>query len=71
MAYLGNVVPLTWIKVGLQRKVGHACYGVHGRADFMAHVSQEFALGYIGGFGGGFGLPQKRLNNFIFIDLLV
>jgi hypothetical protein len=31
--------------LGLQREVRHADDGVHRRADFVAHVGQEVALG--------------------------
>ncbi len=33
--------------------VRHAEDGVHRRADFVAHVGEEGALGPVGGFGGG------------------
>ena len=39
------------IQVGVQQQFGHAHDSVHGRADFVAHVGQELALGAIGGFG--------------------
>ena len=37
---------------------------VHGRADFMAHVGQELALGAVGRFGFFFGPLQIRLDLF-------
>ena len=40
--------------VGVEQ-VGEAQDGVHGRADFVAHVGQELALGLAGRFGGGPG----------------
>ena len=42
----------------LERQFGHADDAVHGGADFMAHVGQEFALGAVGGFGGFLGRGQ-------------
>ena len=49
----------------LEREFGHADDAVHGRADLVAHVREEFALGAAGGLGciarpiGGFlGLAQ-------------
>ena len=41
-----------------QRQIDHAQDGVHGRAQLMADVGQELALGLVGGLGGCFGLPQ-------------
>jgi hypothetical protein len=35
-----------------QGQVGHADDGIHRRAQFVAHVGQENALGAAGGFGG-------------------
>ena len=37
----GDVIVLARIQVALQCQVGHADDGVHGRADFVAHVGQE------------------------------
>ncbi len=45
-------------EVGLKGQFGHTDDPVHGRADFVAHVGQEFALGPIGGFRGFFGDVQ-------------
>ena len=60
-----QVVSLRRGHVGVEHQIGHAQNGVHRRADFVAHVRQEFALGAIGRFGqflGDFqlllGLPQ-------------
>ena len=48
--------------LGGQRRVehqfGHADDGVHRRADLVAHVGQERALGPIGGLGGFFRHAQ-------------
>jgi hypothetical protein len=38
-------------QLGFQRQIGHADDAVHRRADFVAHVRQEVALGAVGGFG--------------------
>ncbi len=43
---------------------GHPDDGVHRRANLVAHVGQEIALGPVGGFGRFFGLPQLRLRLF-------
>ena len=39
-----KVVTLHRVQVGSQCKVGHANNAVHRRADFMAHVGEEFTL---------------------------
>ena len=54
---LGQVVLLLGIEVRFQAQAGQADDGVHRRADFMAHIGQESALGFVGGFrlGAGFG----------------
>ena len=44
---------------GFERQLDHADDAVHRRADFMAHVGQEFALGAAGGFGPRLG--QREL----------
>ena len=41
-------------RVVLQQQPGHADDGVHGRADFVAHVGQESALRFV---SGNCGLP--------------
>ena len=43
---------------GLQGQFRHAHDAVHGRADFMAHVGQELALGPIGLLGRFLRQPQ-------------
>jgi hypothetical protein len=48
-----DVIALLLVQIGLQRQVAHANDGVHGRADFMAHVGQKVALGL----GGFFSIP--------------
>ena len=51
-------------EAGLQQKSGHADHAVQGRADFMAHVGQEFALRPAGLLGGPFGFAQFILGAF-------
>ncbi len=46
-----HVVQLLRVEVALQGQVGHAENGVHRRADLVAHVGQEVALGVVGGVG--------------------
>ncbi|MNN81034.1 hypothetical protein D3C81_1978160 [compost metagenome] len=60
-----NVVALAGIQLGQQRQVTHADDGVHGRADFMAHVGEELALGLGCLFGGS---PCLRQSSHIDID---
>ena len=45
-------------ELALEDQFGHADHGVQGRANFMAHVRQEGALGPIGRFGRLFRRPQ-------------
>ena len=53
---LADIVLLFWCEIGFQRQVAHADNGVHGGADFMAHVGQEIALGLGGLLGNTLGL---------------
>ena len=41
------------------QQLEHAQNGVHGRADFVAHVGQKLALGQGGNLGVGFGFLQR------------
>ena len=45
-------------EVRIQHQFGHTDDPVHGRADLMAHVGEELALGPAGGLRGFFGLGQ-------------
>ena len=45
-------------ELALEDQFGHADHGVQGRANFMAHVGQEGALGPAGRFGRLFRRPQ-------------
>ena len=53
-----EVLPLLARQLGVEHQIGHAEDGVHRRADFVAHVGEEGALGVAGGFGGLHRLPQ-------------
>ena len=43
-----GVVPLLLVELGVQQQVDHADDAVHGRADLVAHVGEEGALGLAG-----------------------
>ena len=56
--------PLARRQLGSLQQFRHAHHAVHGRADLMAHASQEFALGVAGGLGrvlGAVGLIDRLL----------
>ena len=46
-----QVLALLGGQVGVERQLGHADDAVHRRADFVAHVGQELALGAVGRLG--------------------
>ncbi len=46
------------VSVGVEHEIGHADDAVHRRADLVAHVRQELALGLVGGLGGVLGRAQ-------------
>ena len=46
-----GVVALLGVQAGAEEQAGHADDGVHRRADFVAHVGEEFRLGLVGVFG--------------------
>ena len=54
-----GVVALRAIERRVEQQAGHADDAVHRRADFMADVREELALGAIGRFGG-LGRAQQR-----------
>ena len=54
-----HVVALLGVELGLQGQVGHADDGVHRRADLVAHVGQEIALGAGRLLGQGAGLFHR------------
>ena len=56
-----EVLALLGGELGVQRQLGHADDAVHGRADLVAHVGQELALGPVGGLGGLLGPHQLPL----------
>ena len=65
-----NVVALLFIQRGLQRQVAHADDGVHGRANFVAHVGQEVALGFGGVFCRLLGAQHLLLSSLAGSDVL-
>ena len=56
-----DIALLLWIEQGILNQMAHADDGVHGGADFVAHVGQKFALGASGGFGGFLGCLQRQV----------
>ena len=57
-----EVLPLLGGQLGVQGQLGHAEDAVHGRADLVAHVGQELALGAVGGLGGLLALAQRLVD---------
>ncbi len=56
-----DVVVLGGVELGLEQEAGHADDAVHGRADFVAHVGEELALGAVAGLGHVAGLDELLL----------
>ncbi len=56
-----DVLVLRGVELGLEEQAGHADDTVHGRADFVAHVGEELALGPVAGLGHVLGLDELRL----------
>jgi len=54
------------VMIGFKEEAGHTDDTVHGRADFVAHVSQEFTLGPVGQLGLLLGLTQGLFGLFPF-----
>ena len=50
--------------------VGHADHAVHRRADLVAHIGQEFALGPAGRLCFLLGLAQRNLDSLQILKLL-
>ncbi len=48
---LFDVVALLRVQIGAQRQMRHADDGIHGRAQFVAHIGQKQGLGLVGLFG--------------------
>ena len=48
-------------EVGIPEQIGHADDGVHGGADFMAHVGQEITLGCVGHIRFNGGLLEQTI----------
>ena len=57
---LGELALLA-VERGVEQQPAHADDGVHRRADLVAHLRQEGALGLGGRFGGLLGLAQFLL----------
>ena len=57
----GQVFPLFVVERGVEGEVGHAEDGVHRRADLVAHVGQEVALGAAVGLRGFLGFAHQGL----------
>ena len=53
--------PLFLVETGVEQQAHHAEHTVDRRANLVAHVGEELALGGAGGLGGGRGLARARL----------
>jgi len=53
-----GVFALDGSELKIEEQAGHADHAVHWRADFVAHVGEEFALGLGGGLGGFLRVAQ-------------
>jgi hypothetical protein len=51
-----QVLALFGIQIGIENQFRHSHNSIHWRADLMAHVGKELALGLAGGFRGFLGL---------------
>ena len=61
---LAQVVALQRVEFGLEQQPGQPDHRIHRRADLVAHVGEELALGPVGGFGsllGGGQFERMRL----------
>ncbi len=57
-----QILALLVVQIGIERQFGHSQHTVHGGADFVGHIGQEFALGFAGGFcsfGESLGLRDR------------
>ena len=50
-----NIVALLGGELGVEQQARHPDHRVHGRANFMAHVSEKGGFGAVGGLGGETG----------------
>ena len=66
---LVEIILLFRRQLGLQGQVGQADDRVHGGADLVAHVGQEFTLGPVGRLGRVLGPGQFVLDPFAFGDV--
>ena len=67
--YLFQIVILLGGKIGFQGQMRHAHDGIHGSADFMAHVCQKFTLGFRGLFSSQLGLNYLGFHFFALGDV--
>jgi hypothetical protein len=58
------MLTLLGLQLGVENKLGHTENAIHGRANFVTHVGEEFAFGAIGVFGAILGLLQLELDLF-------
>ena len=63
---ISEILALLGRQLGVEQQLGHADDAVHRRADLVAHVGQELALGPAGGLGGLLGLLELDLGLFAF-----
>ncbi len=64
-----EVLALLGGELGVESQLGHADDAVHGRADLVAHVGQELALGAGGRLGGLLGLAHRGLGLLFGVDV--
>ena len=64
-----EVLALLGGQLGVEGQLGHADDAVHRRADLVAHVGQELALGAGGGLGGLLGLAHGGLGLLLGVDV--
>jgi hypothetical protein len=57
------------VELGLHQKFSHPNHPVHGSANLVAHIGQEFALGAAGSFGGHLGIIGFSLGAFLLGDI--
>ena len=66
-----QILALLGRQLGVEGQLGHAEDAVHRRADLVAHVGQEFALGPAGRLGGlaGLGRAASALRRWLISSL--
>ena len=65
VATVSSVAALLVVRSRVQQQARHADHAVHGRADLMAHVGQELALGPVGRLGCLLRRPQLNLKRLL------